>query len=89
VSDHLIYVPNAFTPDGDGLNDQWAPSVRGARLYDLVVFDRWGQEEFRSTDPKAAWDGSGYPQGVYNYTIRLAEFGAYRAEYTGHFTLLR
>jgi gliding motility-associated-like protein len=89
VSDHLIYVPNAFTPDGDGLNDQWAPSVRGARLYDLVVFDRWGQEVFRSTDPKAAWDGSGYPQGVYNYTIRLAEFGAYRAEYTGHFTLLR
>jgi len=89
VSDHLLYVPNAFTPDGDGLNDTWAPSVRGARLYELVVIDRWGREVFRTTDPKAAWSGAGLPQGVYNYTIRLAEFGTYRKEYNGHVTLLR
>ncbi len=89
VSDHLLYVPNAFTPDGDGLNDTWAPSVRGARLYELVVVDRWGRAVFRTTDPKAAWSGDGLPQGVYNYTIRLAEFGPYRKEYNGHVTLLR
>ena len=89
VSDHLLYVPNAFTPDGDGLNDTWAPSVRGARLYELIVFDRWGREVFRTTEPKDAWTGQGEGQGVYNYTIRLAEFGAFRKEYNGHVTLLR
>lgn len=89
VSDHLIYVPNAFTPDGDGVNDTWAPSVRGARLYDLVVMDRWGKEVFRTTNPQEEWSGSGEGEGMYNYVIRLAEFGAFHKEYRGHFTLLR
>lgn len=89
VTDHLFYAPNAFTPDGDGLNDTFAPSVRGARLYEIVIVDRWGREHFRSNDPRAEWDGGNLPQGVYAYTVRLAEFGAYRKEYTGHVTLLR
>jgi len=89
VSDHLIYVPNAFTPNGDNVNDTWVPSVRGARLYELVVFDRWGKEVFRTQDPKATWSGDGLAEGVYNYTIRLAEYGTFRKEYTGHVSLLR
>lgn len=89
VTDHLFYAPTAFTPDGDGLNDTFAPSVRGARQYELVIYDRWGTERFRSTDPKAEWSGDGLPQGVYTYTARIAEFGAYSKEYAGHVTLLR
>jgi gliding motility-associated-like protein len=89
VSDHLIYVPNAFTPDGDGVNDMWLPSVRGARLYELFVHDRWGREVFRTSDPQEGWSGAGEGEGVYNYVVRLAEFGAFRKEYRGHFSLLR
>lgn len=89
VSDHLFYAPTAFTPDGDGLNDTWAPSVRGAREYELIVFDRWGTERFRTTDTKAQWSGDGLPQSVYNYTARIKEFGSFAKEYTGHVTLLR
>jgi gliding motility-associated-like protein len=89
VSDHLLYIPTAFTPDGDGLNDVWQPSVRGARLYELQVFDRWGQLVFSTTDPRAGWAGDGAGEGLYNYVVRLAEFGADRKEYRGHFTLLR
>jgi gliding motility-associated-like protein len=89
VSDHLVYVPNTFTPDGDGINDTWAPSVRGARLFELRLFDRWGREVFSTTDPRAVWSGDGEEQGVYHYTLWLAEFGAYRKEYSGHVTLLR
>lgn len=89
VTDHLFYAPNAFTPDGDGLNDTFAPLVKGARLYEIIITDRWGIERFRSTDPKAEWTGDGLPQGVYGYQVRLAEFGAYRKEYKGFVTLLR
>jgi gliding motility-associated-like protein len=69
VSDHLVYVPNTFTPDGDGINDTWAPSVRGARLFELRLFDRWGREVFSTTDPRAVWSGDGEEQGVYHYTL--------------------
>lgn len=89
VTDHLFYVPTAFTPDGDGLNDVFLPSVRGARRYELVVMDRWGGECFRTDDPKQGWTGDGYAQGMYNYLVRIAEYGAYSKEYRGQFSLLR
>ncbi len=89
VTDHLFYAPTAFTPDGDGLNDTWAPSVQGARLYELIVFDRWGVERFRTTDTKARWSGDDLPQGVFNFVARIAEYGAYSKEYRGSVTLIR
>jgi gliding motility-associated-like protein len=89
VTDHLFFAPNAFTPNGDGHNDTFAPQVKGARLYEIVILDRWGVERFHSTDPKAEWNGDGQPEGVYTYKVRLAEYGAYRKEYNGHVTLLR
>lgn len=89
VSDHLFYAPTAFTPDGDGVNDIFLPVVRGARLYELVIVDRWGTERFRTTDPTKGWTGEGSPQGTYGYKVRLSEFGPMGKEYLGHFTLLR
>ncbi len=89
VSDHLFYAATAFTPDGDGVNDVFLPSVTGARKYELVIMDRWGVERFRTTDPKAGWGGDGLPQGVYTFHVRIAEFGPMSREYTGHFSLLR
>lgn len=89
VSDHLFYAPTVFTPDGDGLNDTFLPLVTGARQYELVIMDRWGVERFRTTDPKAAWNGDGLPQGVYTYLVRIGEYGPMRKEYSGHFSLLR
>ncbi len=89
VSDHVFYAPLAFTPDGDDVNDEWLPSVKGAREYELVVFDRWGAERFRTTDPKKGWSGDGLPQGVFLYTARVKEFGSFAKDYVGHFSLLR
>ena len=43
----------------------------------------------RTTDPKAAWNGDGLPQGVYTYLVRIGEYGPMRKEYSGHFSLLR
>jgi gliding motility-associated-like protein len=68
-----IYVPNAFTPNGDGLNDMFfAQGVRIDR-FKLSIFDRWGMLLFTSDDIQKGWDGTHLnvplPQGVYVYHI--------------------
>lgn len=61
-----VYIPSAFTPDGDGINDVW--QIKGAGFtslnYHMVVFNRWGDVVFESTDPNQAWTG-GYQNGGY------------------------
>lgn len=89
VNGYLFHAPNAFTPDGDGLNDQWRPAVRGARLYRLEVFDRWGRSVFRTEDPQEGWDGRDMPVGIYAYKAWLTEWGALEQEYNGSVTLIR
>lgn len=89
VSDHIFWAPNAFTPDGDGVNETWSPVVIGVREYELEIFDRWGTLRFRTEDPKQGWDGEGSPATVYTYRVRIKEWGANSKEYVGHFSLLR
>ncbi|MCW5899055.1 MAG: PKD domain-containing protein [Flavobacteriales bacterium] len=89
VSDHIFWAPNAFTPDDDEVNEVWLPTVIGARFYELMIHDRWGRLVFSTDDPKQGWNGADHPQGVYVYTARIKEWGAYSKEYQGHFSLLR
>lgn len=54
-----IFVPNAFTPDNDGKNETFGPSVAGSISdYEFKVFDRWGQLIFYTTDVNEMWDGT-------------------------------
>lgn len=91
-----LYVPNAFTPDGNSLNDIFAPS--GIQLYDykMMIFDRWGEKIFESAALNEGWDGKYRgtlcKEGVYVYKI---EFKAINGEIkrrtqtmVGHVTLL-
>lgn len=73
-----IYVPSAFTPNGDGLNDTWKiPALSAFSSFDLVVFDRWGKIVFQSKSTTMAWDGTyngqQAPIGSYVYQIKLSE----------------
>ena len=54
-----VYLPNAFTPNGDGLNDAFMP-VTHCRFstYQLKIFNRWGEIVFYTDDPKEGWNGS-------------------------------
>ena len=56
----ILYVPNAFTPDGDGINDKFGPVVQGAdrKDYTFTIYDRWGEVVFESNHPEKKWDGS-------------------------------
>jgi gliding motility-associated-like protein len=54
-----IFVPNAFSPNGDGKNDRWHIITQGiTRKIQISVFDRWGNLVFSSNDPKMSWDGT-------------------------------
>lgn len=69
-----IYVPNSFTPNGDGVNDLFRVVTNGAREFELLIFNRWGEVVFETTDPQAYWDGglNGYyaQDGVYTWLAK-------------------
>lgn len=90
-----FYSPNAFSPNGDGINDTWRPinNVIDLDAYDLQIFDRWGRELYASTDPYAEWDGtvdgSLVPLGIYVYRAKFREaFTGDWHEVTGHLAVV-
>lgn len=69
-----IWIPNSFTPNGDGLNDIFkAESVVEVEDFQLFIYNRWGQLIFESKDINIGWDGNylgkEVPQGVYNWVL--------------------
>ncbi len=75
------YVPNAFTPNNDGVNDFFQVyNTCPIENFELRIFDRWGNHIFQSTDPTAQWDGTYQGQaltpGVYVWQIRYESSNA-------------
>lgn len=69
-----LFLPTAFSPDGDGFNDTWpGPVDIPENGYELQLFDRWGTQLWSTRDTQAKWDGSELPQGVYIYTMRMRD----------------
>jgi gliding motility-associated-like protein len=95
ISDHMVYIPNSFTPDGDGLNEIFAPVMTGVVQYEMHITDRWGRVVYSNTNVERGWDGSGmdgeyYTQaGLYHYLIRVTDNLGWNFDYTGTITLLR
>jgi len=69
----LVYVPNAFTPNGDGVNDAFLIYGQGFEDFHLLVFNRWGEKLFETHDRNAGWDGTYRGKlcnpGVYVYYV--------------------
>jgi gliding motility-associated-like protein len=73
----IIFIPDAFTPNGDGVNDVFKP-ISGfiSNEYKFMVFNRWGEKVFETENTEAGWDGGlgnnlPSPDGVYLYRIFL------------------
>ncbi len=74
-----VFVPNSFTPNGDGLNDMFRPIIEGDNYseYTFMVFDRWGDLLFESNDPTKGWIGNKNGgqhfvlNGVYTWEVRI------------------
>ena len=89
-----LFFPNAFTPDGDGVNDLFGPVSSSVVELHLVIFDRWGHVVFETEDIHAQWDGTvngGSPAttGVYVYKYRAKGHYYEANEKYGHVTLVR
>lgn len=102
--DIYMYVPNAFTPNNDGLNDAWFPVIRGEEniaTYSLQVFSRWGHVVFETNDPTDVWDGGNQGDGpdtgdyyvqndVYSWRIAIKRKRGEGAEiFTGDVQVIR
>lgn len=90
-----VYIPNAFTPDGDDLNEVWQPLTCVTTSFEAAIFDRWGNRIFYTSDQNESWRGDvlggAYyaANGVYAYSVKVTiETGETKA-YFGHVTLIR
>ncbi len=89
-----LFVPTAFTPNGDGNNDLFGVvNMSVQKIIEFRVFNRWGQEIFSTTDSRQGWDGTwkGVPQqtGSYNYIIRVSYPDGITDTFKGSVTLIR
>lgn len=89
-----LFVPSAFSPNGDGKNDVFrVANVTFQRIVEFRVFNRWGQEIFSGAGNNVSWDGTwkGVEQdmGNYSYIIRVASPDGEVETYKGEVTLIR
>ena len=88
ISESYLRVPNVFTPDGNGKNDEFRVAYRSIREFHCWVYNRWGKLVYEWTDPAKGWDGTinGRPaaEGAYFYVIRaMGTDAAKDASYIG------
>lgn len=89
-----LFVPNAFSPNSDGVNDDFSPfSSCFFEQYQLSIFDRWGQLVFKTSNAEDAWDGKFKAQpcepGVYVYVLNIRFSPEESRELSGSLTLVR
>ncbi|MBN4065712.1 gliding motility-associated C-terminal domain-containing protein, partial [Candidatus Amoebophilus asiaticus] len=96
-ADVAFYVPNAFSPNSDGINDGFSGQGLGIVKdnFEMYVYDRWGEMIFRTTDLNEKWngryhnDGKMSQDGVYVYLIVFKDDLGKVHRYIGHVTLLK
>ena len=91
VSGSSLFIPNLFTPNGDGNNDAF--EIRGLELFaenDLIIVNRWGNQVYRSDNYRNDWTGEGLNEGTYYYILRVKEgAGSDWQTFKGYITLIR
>ncbi|MEZ4774228.1 MAG: gliding motility-associated C-terminal domain-containing protein [Bacteroidia bacterium] len=91
--DYNIFFPTAFTPNGDGHNDEFYIVMNSIEVFEIQIFNRWGQLIYQSNDPSFRWDGSagGTPvaEGAYVYKVNAVTYRGERIQRGGSITLIR
>jgi gliding motility-associated-like protein len=88
-----FYIPSAFSPNDDGINETFFGIGESVKAYNMKITDRWGMQLFESNDPSFHWDGTyqGKPVelGVYVYDFTILSIYGTTTQYTGRVTLAR
>lgn len=91
-----VFIPNVFSPNNDGANDVWQlyTNVKSIKQYSVMIFNRWGEKVFESSNISEGWDGrykgEFAPPGVYVYHIQIVWMdNRSDSGYKGSITLLK
>ena len=96
--DFLVYLPNSFTPDGDGYNDYFGPvgTDLNPNDYSMQIYDRWGSLVFETTNLEEPWNGAKnntgelVQEGVYVYRMVIRSATTYeKKDINGNITVIR
>ncbi|MCB9233552.1 MAG: gliding motility-associated C-terminal domain-containing protein [Bacteroidia bacterium] len=91
--DFSIFVPNAFTPNGDNTNDYFSIQSIGIKTFIILIFDRWGQLLYESNDKNFQWNGkfkdNDCQEEVYTWAIQATSYLGHKVKQAGTVTLLR
>jgi gliding motility-associated-like protein len=90
----LVVIPNAFTPNGDGLNDTFIPIIKAVSSFSMDIFNTWGERIYSTSDLESkGWDGTykgqELPAGNYINRITYSSINGSLFEKTGGITLIR
>jgi len=86
---YYLYIPNAFTPNEDELNPSFKIKGDGIVAFEMIVFNRWGEQVFNTMDVFEGWDGGDYPSGIYAYKVTLIDVIGVNHSYSGSINLIR
>jgi len=90
---YSVYIPNAFTPDGDGYNETVSVVGKGIESIDWTVYNRWGQQIYSANAPGKEWDGTfngaKCPTGVYTYRLQVDFTDGHKKYLSGMLALIR
>jgi len=88
----LVFPPNVFSPNGDGINDEFCIALDNIIDYQIFLLDRWGTQVFYSENDTKCWDGvirgKRAAAGTYFYVVEVEDAKNEKASYRGSFTLL-
>lgn len=89
----FVYIPNTFTPNGDGLNDGFTAKGIGIESFTMAIFDRWGKELYYTADISKPWNGiylgREVPNETYVYRIGIKNVKGEVETYSGNVNVLR
>ncbi|MBD5369562.1 MAG: gliding motility-associated C-terminal domain-containing protein [Bacteroides sp.] len=93
IGNSELLCPNAFSPDGDGVNDEWKVSYRSLLEFKCWIFDRYGAQLFYTENPQLGWDGKKggklVSPGVYFYVIQAVGADGKKYKKSGDINILR
>jgi gliding motility-associated-like protein len=93
IQPHQIWMPNAFTPNGDFRNEKFLPVTTSVSEYNLSIYNRWGMLVFQSLNPNEGWNGKTIggdaPMGVYVFVLSTTDLCGQQDVRKGTFNLVR